>query len=158
MPVNGLSQIQKREKITAEVVRELLHYNPRTGLFKWKRRARKWFVRDRIRKAWNTRYAGQPALTALNIDGYLHEGILGRSLRASRVAFLYMKGRWPEPECDHINGIPTDNRWCNLREATRSQQMINRGCMTTNTSGLKGELASGLEWRYRSRWSCLHLS
>ena len=41
-------------------------------------------------------------------------------------------------QIDHINGIKTDNRLCNLREATRSQNQVNTPVVKNNTSGFKG--------------------
>jgi hypothetical protein len=35
-------------------------------------------------------------------------------------------GQWPQNEVDHENRRPLDNRWENLREATRSEQTQNR--------------------------------
>jgi hypothetical protein len=52
-----------------------------------------------------------------------------------------MEGRWPEPETDHDNRDGLDNRWKNLREATKSQNAANRKVATTNKSGLKGVIA-----------------
>jgi HNH endonuclease len=37
-----------------------------------------------------------------------------------------MTGQWPEFEIDHINRDKQDDRWANLREVTRSNQMRNR--------------------------------
>ena len=39
---------------------------------------------------------------------------------------------------DHVNGDPSDNRLCNLREATKSQNMMNIGKIKSNTSGVRG--------------------
>ncbi len=47
---------------------------------------------------------------------------------------------------DHINGDGLDNRRCNLRPATRSQNGINRDRQTNNTSGYKG-----IHWFGRTR-------
>lgn len=58
--------------------------------------------------------------------------------RASRLAFLYMVGRWPKNEVDHRDGNSLNDRWENLREATRSQNARNTKRPITNKLGLKG--------------------
>jgi hypothetical protein len=57
---------------------------------------------------------------------------------AHRLAYLYMLGEWPTDDIDHANGISSDNRWANLRPATRSQNLANKGKSPFNTSGFKG--------------------
>src|SRR4029077_7435541 len=42
-----------------------------------------------------------------------------------RLAFLWVNGEWPREEVDHVNRVKDDNRWANLREATRSENTVN---------------------------------
>ena len=42
-----------------------------------------------------------------------------------RMAWALYYGRWPS-QIDHINGDPTDNRLCNLREVSHSENNANR--------------------------------
>lgn len=57
---------------------------------------------------------------------------------AHRLAFLALTGDLPESHVDHINGIRSDNRWCNLRPASHRQNLSYRGKPKNNTSGQKG--------------------
>jgi hypothetical protein len=59
---------------------------------------------------------------------------------AHRLVRLYFRGKWPEPgyDTDHINLDKADNRLCNLRHATRSQNQANTLAQANNKSGLKG--------------------
>lgn len=93
-------------RFTAENVRDLLHYDPDTGVFTW-----------RIRPAQRTP-KGSTAGTD-NGQGYVAIGYLRRTHKAHRLAWLYMTGQWPTGEIDHKNGNRSDNRWRNLRIADR---------------------------------------
>jgi hypothetical protein len=73
-------------------------------------------------------------------NGYLRVNINGWQEYAHRVAWFYMTGKMPKHEIDHKNGIRSDNRWKNIREATRRTNMENqRGARADNKStGLIG--------------------
>lgn len=70
--------------------------------------------------------------------GYLMLRIGKRKYMAHRLAWLYVHGRWPCGDIDHVNRVVDDNRIANLREATRSQNMANTVTPRANSSGVKG--------------------
>lgn len=51
-------------------------------------------------------------------------------------------------DTDHINGNKLDNRRSNLRIASRSQNLMNRGKTSNNKSGFKGVCWN----KYRQKW------
>ncbi|QNB14270.1 HNH endonuclease [Paraburkholderia tropica] len=60
------------------------------------------------------------------------------SVYAHRLAFLLMTGSWPKNIVDHINHIPDDNRWENLRDVDYSANNHNSKLRKDNTSGVRG--------------------
>jgi hypothetical protein len=111
--------------ITLTRLREVLHYDPATGVFTW------------LKTLSKRRSAGLSA-GSLRSDGYIVIKIDDVRTRAHRFAWLYMTGAFPKEQIDHINGVRNDNRWCNLRAATRAQNLANARLAVTNTSGMKG--------------------
>jgi hypothetical protein len=71
-------------------------------------------------------------------DGYIVISHKRRNYLAHRLAYYYMTGNHPEFDIDHINGVKNDNRWCNLRLATRSENRCNCEPSSVNTSGTIG--------------------
>ena len=69
--------------------------------------------------------------------GYITLKINGRGYFAHRLAWLYIYGEWPSEIIDHINRERDDNRICNLRDVSSSQNNLNR------TLNPKGRGASG---------------
>jgi hypothetical protein len=126
----------ERRDPTREEVIALLSYDPDSGQFIWTK------SRPRVRAG--TRAGGliRLAYRAIRINGVL--------VMEHRLAFLIMTGRMP-PEVDHVNGTTDDNRWANLREATRAQNVWNTKKGSRNTSGIKGVCwhAQSSNWRAR---------
>jgi hypothetical protein len=71
-------------------------------------------------------------------QGRIKMGIHGKEYFAHRIIWVWVTGKWPDKEIDHINENNSDNRWENLREATPSQNHRNRGKQRNNTTGYKG--------------------
>jgi hypothetical protein len=94
-------------------LRELLNYDPDTGVFTWRIAANRAVPIGRI--------AGY-----VSADGYRAIRINGRGYPAHRLAWLYAKGTFPGTALDHMNGVRDDNRISNLREATAAQNAQNR--------------------------------
>jgi hypothetical protein len=111
--------------ITQSELKEVLDYNPDTGLFIWKKTVGR---RAKL---------GSVAGTKMN-TGYVRITIKQKMYTAHRLAYLYMTGNFPENFIDHINHIKDNNRWSNLRDATNSQNLANQVKPKTNTSGYKG--------------------
>lgn len=122
-------------RLTQDIVREFLDYNPKTGVFLWRWRSIEWFDPDgwkgplRSQCSFNSRFAGKQAFTrkqksSTNTGYYCYGCMLGETHSAQRVAFMWMTGRWPS-EIDHIDRDGTNNRWSNLREVTRSENRRN---------------------------------
>ena len=116
--------------ITVNLLVECLDYDAETGHFTWKHRPAEHFQpgrygRESIAAAWNKKYAGKPAFNHPNGRGYLFGSINQKHYSAHRTAYAISTGRFPEWTVDHVNGDPLDNRFCNLREATPAEQMMN---------------------------------
>lgn len=116
---------------------ELIRYWPSGGVFYWRERPSKYFSCDKACEVWNAHWSGKPA-GAIDTKGYISITIGKKTTRAHRLAYFLIHGEWPKVSMDHINGIKTDNRWVNLRHATRSENQRNQKRLSTNTSGHKG--------------------
>lgn len=111
--------------VTQERLKELLHYDPETGVF----------IR---RTSVNNCYKAGEIAGSVNTLGYIVLGVDRRFYKAHRLAWLYMTGDWPASQVDHINRVKNDNRWVNLRAATNAQNMQNKAKRSDNTSGFVG--------------------
>lgn len=114
--------------ITQERLKELLHYDPNTGIFNWK-----------IYRSHNAK-AGDVAgcvHTCTAGKSYIIISIDSKNYKAHRLAFLYVRGEFPN-QVDHLNGDGADNRLCNLRPANSRINAKNHKLRHDNSSGLAG--------------------
>lgn len=114
-----------RDMITQRRLKELLHYDPTTGIF-----VRRMHVSSNARIGDVAGRRRKHIYLQISIDGVLY--------LSHRLAWLYMTGDWPKDQIDHINGIRDDNRWTNLRNATGLENQQNRAACSNNTSGFAG--------------------
>jgi hypothetical protein len=126
----------KEAALSAERLRELFDYDPEVGDF----------VRKVTRKGRRARIG---AIAGADTgQGYIAISIGDYLYKSHRLAFLYMLGRWPLDEVDHINGVRNDNRWRNLREVTSAQNTHNqRAAHRNNSTGYLGVKFYGGSYR-----------
>lgn len=119
---------RRRKELTHSRLLEALDYDPETGDF---------FRLDIALRG------GAPIGSYLD-NQYKRICIDYQEYLAHRLAWFYVNGEWPSNDIDHINGVRGDNRICNLREATRQENLRN-GRGRPSKSGLKGvNFRSGL--------------
>ena len=109
--------------LTAQCLRELLHYDQDTGLF------------TRLVRTASCVRVGNVAGSLMK-NGYIEIGLLCSRFYAHRLAWLYMTGEWPSEDTDHIDGSKTNNRFSNLRSVSRSMNMQNRRRPNRSKHGL----------------------
>ncbi len=142
----------KHDNITPEFLRQLLRYEPETGLLYWLPRPVTLFsdstcnggkrTADWSCRRWNTRYANTEAFASLDNMGYKGGRVNNIGLRAHRVAWAIHYGVWPEYVVDHINGERADNRICNLRDIPAEENNRNMAKPKNNTSGHVGVVSA----------------
>lgn len=119
--------------ITLDKIKKLLEYNPETGMVTWK------VERLRAKK-------GDEAGHVSKANGYHHIWIGNQLHRTHRLIWLMMTGSMPEHEVDHKDLNRSNNRWSNLRSATRLQNSANKTKTRRNKSGFKG-----VSWRAETK-------
>lgn len=126
--------------ITQNRLKELIHYNPLSGSFVW--------IKPRQGVKLGTECGRISPST-----GYRDITIDRKSYRACRLAFLYQEGKFPPYDVDHINRIKCDDKWENLRKATRTQNSSNINLRKNNTSGFRGVTwdSTRKKWRVQAR-------
>lgn len=112
--------------ITQSELKEICHYDPGTGVFIW------------LKTSPGNHNKGD-VMGSRHVEGYLRASIKGRRLMLHRAAWLYVHGKFPDQDLDHINGDKADNRISNLRECDNAQNVQNqRRARRDNRSGVLG--------------------
>lgn len=120
--------------LTYKRLREVLIYNDVTGEFIWR------VPRPKVRVGARAGYHHYRGYRAIEVDGHAYA--------EHRLAWFYMKKRWPPQQIDHKDRNRANNRWINLRSAKNGQNRANS--KTTNKHGLKGvRLCS---WMTKKPW------
>jgi hypothetical protein len=128
----------KHCEMTQELAKILWTYYPEIGEFRWNKKPR---------------YQTEAGDLAGCISSGRHMGyriirFAGRGYKASRLAVLYMTGKWPLKVVDHINNDRADDRWENIRQATQTLNHGNRRKASNNTSGYKGVSRSAKDGKF----------
>lgn len=131
-------------ELTQDIVRELLDYDPETGVLRWKERDIKWFKASETRtvehvaKHWNNKHSGKEISKAIDFYGYRNVKIFGKRYKAHRIIWLWYYGEWPKGVIDHENQNGADNRISNLRDVSQEVNCQNAKKHKNNKSGVSG--------------------
>lgn len=130
---------------TIKHLQTLFNYNKVTGVLTWAvdRYTGKSYTRKHV-------CAGDVAGT-LYSTGYRVVRVGNTPYLVHRLSWALHYGRWPRGAIDHINCNRQDNRICNLRLASSSENNKNRTISTRNTSGVKGVTWSETHCKWRVR-------
>jgi len=69
---------------------------------------------------------------------YIHVNVMGKRIRAHRVAWLLYYGSWPSGQIDHDDNNGMNNRISNLKDVSHTQNQRNQRTRATSISGVKG--------------------
>jgi len=112
-----------RIDISQKRLHELVEYDPETGVFTAK------LSRGNVKTG--------SVLGSANGYGYIKFSLDGNKYFAHRLAFLYVHGYLPNV-VDHANGLRSDNRIANIREANNSLNARNSSKKRYSKSRFKG--------------------
>ncbi len=116
---------------------ECFLYEPLTGKLFWRNRPRKHFRTTATFKMWNGRWASKEAFHT-GKRGYRTGSLDSSYCAAHRVIYKIMLRKEPPPVLDHRDRNTGNNRWKNIRPATKPQNGVNRAVLAANACGHTG--------------------
>ena len=121
--------------LTAERLREVLDYDPETGVFVWRVQ-----VNNRVEVGDVAGFSDGKGYLAIRLDRV--------QVFAHRLAWFWIHDAWPTGVIDHIDGVTTNNAIRNLRDVDHASNMQNlKGAKRDNSaSGLLGVVPSRDKW------------
>lgn len=123
--ITNIIPLSYDKPLTYNLLKQLIHYNPKTGVFKW----RVSFLRIK---------RGSIATNKPTIKGYVDIIILGKIYRAHNIAWFYVKKKLYVNKIDHADRNKGNNAFSNLRKSSIYQNAHNRRKRVDNRSGYKG--------------------
>jgi hypothetical protein len=128
----------KTQTLTQARLKEILNYDPETGVFTWRVSTNKKIKIDSVAGSRENR-------------GYIIIQFEGKSYKAHRLAWLYINGTLSEKQIDHKDRNKSNNAITNLREATYSENQQNvsrarKSNLTSNTLGVSWDKKAN-KWR-----------
>jgi len=126
---------------------ECLRLDDASGMLFWNVRPETHFQTKHEFQRWNSRYANKCA-SIPGGQGYYLTCIDSQRYKTHRIVFCMVHGHDPaDLQIDHINGVRSDNRPCNLRLATQSQNTINfKGARADSSHGFRG-----ISWKAKNK-------
>jgi hypothetical protein len=127
--------------ITLTFLNECFALDKDTGVLTWKARPRDHFATEGSFKDKNRKCVGRGVGTLDPRKGRMRIFLGNRNVMYHRVVFAMFNGielSAVPPILDHIDGNALNNRPDNLRPATPSQSVYNRGVSTVCQTGVKG--------------------
>ena len=112
-------------------LKNCISYDPNTGLFIWTKKVNQKIPAGTI--------AGTP-----NTNGHIQIRFKGKRVFAHRLAWMFVYGSFPAGMIDHINRIRDDNRICNLRDVTATENAHNRKGLGVTFVKSRGKWQAGI--------------
>lgn len=125
--------------LTYKELRELIDYNPESGLTIWKKDNHRVKAGEAL---------GSTVSAIANGKQYARVKIKQKTYKLHRIIWFYMTKKWPINCIDHIDGNSLNNKWSNLRQATIAENAKNIKGAVKSKTGVRGLSKHGFRYWY----------